>query len=162
MVTGHQHPPRGLDLGYARVSSTQQSLDRQLDALVTAGISIDRVYSDKRTGTAVNRPGLINYAREGDTIVVHTLDRALFAEMERTYTAERAAPARAVAQAAGRHVGRPLAHGADKIEYARLLQAEGHTLGQISAETGIPKTSLYHYFAGDQRPSPAKAMKVHT
>jgi DNA invertase Pin-like site-specific DNA recombinase len=104
MVTGHQHPPRGLDLGYARVSSTEQSLDRQLDALATAGISIDRVYSDKRTGTAVNRPGLIDYAREGDTIVVHTLDRALFAEMERTYTAERAAHARTVAQAAGRHV----------------------------------------------------------
>lgn len=41
MVTGHQHPPRGLDLGYARISSTKQSLDRQLDALATAGISID-------------------------------------------------------------------------------------------------------------------------
>jgi DNA invertase Pin-like site-specific DNA recombinase len=163
MVTGHQHPPCGLDLGYARVSSTQQSLDHQRDALAPAGISIDRVYSDKRTGTAVDRPGLtalIDYAREGDTIVVHTLDRlgrnlrevlklvhdmaergigirsladplpintveegmgriaflllVLFAEMERTYTAERAAHARAVAQAAGRHVGRQFAHAVDR------------------------------------------------
>jgi hypothetical protein len=64
---------------------------------------------------------------------------ALFAEMERTYTAERAAHARAVAEAKGRHVGRPVAHPADKIEYARLLKAQGDTLGQIPAKTGIPR-----------------------
>jgi DNA invertase Pin-like site-specific DNA recombinase len=211
MATGHQHPPCGVDLGYARVSATRQSLQRQLDALATAGISTDRIYSDKRTGTTVDRPGLtalIDYAREGDTIVVHTLDRlgrnlrevlklvhdmaergvgvrsladplsinttdegvgriaflllALFAEMDRTYTAERAAHARAIAQAAGRQVGRPLAHTADKIEYARLLQAQGHTLGQISTTTGIPKTSLHRYFTGNQKPLPAKVMKVHS
>lgn len=49
---------------------------------------------------------------------------ALFAEMERTFTAERAAHARAVAEANDRHVGRPLAHPADKIEYARLLKGQ--------------------------------------
>src|SRR5439155_6291561 len=47
---------------------------------------------------------------------------ALFAEMERTFTAERAPHARAVAEAAGRRVGRPIAHPADRIEYARLLK----------------------------------------
>jgi len=50
---------------------------------------------------------------------------ALFAEMERTFTAERADHARAVAEAAGRHVGRPVAHQDEKIEYARLLKAQG-------------------------------------
>lgn len=49
---------------------------------------------------------------------------ALFAEMERTFTAERAAHARAVAEANDRHVGRPLAHPADKIEYPRLLKGQ--------------------------------------
>jgi DNA invertase Pin-like site-specific DNA recombinase len=49
---------------------------------------------------------------------------ALFAEMERTFTAERAANARAVAEAKGRHVGRPVAHLADRIEYARQLKAQ--------------------------------------
>ena len=49
---------------------------------------------------------------------------------------------------AGR-IGRPLAHPPDKIEYARLLKAEGHTLGQIAAKTGIPKTSLHRYLAGN-------------
>jgi DNA invertase Pin-like site-specific DNA recombinase len=70
---------------------------------------------------------------------------ALFAEMERTFTAERAANARAVAGAKGRHVGRPVAHPADKIEYARLLKAQGASLGAIGTKTGIPKTSLHRY-----------------
>jgi DNA invertase Pin-like site-specific DNA recombinase len=58
---------------------------------------------------------------------------ALFAEMERTFTAERAAHARSVAEANGR----PLAHPADKIEYARLLHGQGKSYGEISAKTGI-------------------------
>ncbi len=51
------------------------------------------------------------------------LPLALFAEMERTFTAERAAHARAVAEKTGRHVGRHVAHPAEKIERARLLKA---------------------------------------
>ncbi|WP_228815073.1 hypothetical protein [Nocardia cyriacigeorgica] len=47
---------------------------------------------------------------------------ALFAEMERTFTAERAAHARAVAEAKGRHIGRSTAWPDDKIDYARLLR----------------------------------------
>ena len=194
MESGTGQPHRGLDLGYARVSTTKQSLDRQLDALAAAGIPAERTWADKKTGATVDRDGLnqlLGYARPGDTIVVHTLDRigrnlrevlnlvhdlagrgigvrsladplpistadegmgsiaflllALFAEMERTFTAERAAHARAVAQASNRHVGRPLAHPADKIEYARLLKAQGSSLGMIAAKTGIPKTSLHRY-----------------
>ncbi|MCA1646189.1 MAG: recombinase family protein [Chloroflexi bacterium] len=197
MGAGGSRPSGGLDLGYCRVSTSRQSLQRQLDALAGAGIPQQRIYRDKKTGASVDRPGLtslLGYAREGDTIVVHTLDRlgrnlrevlnlvheltgkgigvrsladplpintaeegmgrlaflllALFAEMERTYTAERAAHARAVAQAAGRHVGRPIAHPADKIEYARLFHGQGHSLGQITTKTGIPKTSLHRYLAG--------------
>jgi hypothetical protein len=47
----------------------------------------------------------------------------------------------------GRHVGRPVAHPADKIEYARLLKAQGASLGKIATKTGIPKTSLHRYLA---------------
>jgi hypothetical protein len=43
---------------------------------------------------------------------------------------------------AGR-VGRPVAHPADKIEYTRLLKAQGQSLGTIATKTGIPKTSLH-------------------
>ncbi|MFD9949586.1 hypothetical protein ACFWYW_50970 [Nonomuraea sp. NPDC059023] len=72
---------------------------------------------------------------------------ALFAEMECTFTAERAAHARTVAETAGRQIGRPVAHPADKIEYARLLNAQGDSLGKIATKTGIPKTSLHRYLA---------------
>jgi len=67
-----------VDLGYARVSTVKQDLDRQIDALTTAGVPAERIYLDKKSGATVDRPGLrqvIEYAREGDVIVVHTLDR---------------------------------------------------------------------------------------
>ena len=198
MTAAAPHPPTGLDIGYARVSTTKQSLERQLDALAAAGIPDTRIFTDKKTGATVDREGLtalLKYARAGDTIVVHTLDRlgrnlrevlnlvhdlaerdvgvrsladplpintadegigriaflllALFAEMERTFTAERAANARAVAEAKGRHVGRPVAHPADKIEYARLLKAQGASLVAIATKTGIPKTSLHRYLTAE-------------
>jgi DNA invertase Pin-like site-specific DNA recombinase len=88
----------------------------------------------------------INTADEGMGRIAFLL-LALFAEMERTFTAERAAHARAVAEAAGRRIGRPVAHPTDKIEYARLLKQQGSSLGEIAAKTGIPKTSLHRYLA---------------
>lgn len=71
---------------------------------------------------------------------------ALFAEMRRTLTAERAAHARAVAEAEGRHVGRPVAYPPEKTENAPLLRARGDCLGAIADNTGMPKTSLHRYF----------------
>ncbi|MDP9850279.1 hypothetical protein [Streptosporangium lutulentum] len=72
--------------------------------------------------------------------------------MERTFTAERAAHARAVAEANDRHIGRAIAHPAEKIEYALLLKAQGESLGQITAKTAIPKTSLHRYLASGEAP----------
>ena len=65
----------GTNLGYARVSTGHQSLDQQVDALVASGVDGARVYSDKLSGasTREQRPGLaalLDYAREGDAIVV--------------------------------------------------------------------------------------------
>lgn len=74
---------------------------------------------------------------------------ALFAEMERTLTAERAAHALAVAEASGRRIGRPVAHDQEKIEYAWLLRREGKSLSEIRKRTGIPKTSLHRYLASE-------------
>src|ERR1035437_2920402 len=67
-----------MDLGYARVSTTKQDLDRQIVALEAAEIPPERIYVDKKSGATTNRPGLqavIEYDRDGDVIVVHTLDR---------------------------------------------------------------------------------------
>ena len=149
-----------VDLGYARVSTAKQDLDRQVDTLQRAGIAPERIYLDKKSGATTDRPGLkaaLEYARGGDVIVVHTLDRlgrtvrdtlnlihelaergvgvrnladpirvdssnpsdpmaqlavvllALFGQMERTYTLERAAhatPARLRPRRAGGSAGR--------------------------------------------------------
>ncbi|MEZ2390197.1 recombinase family protein [bacterium RCC_150] len=67
-----------MDIGYARVSTAKQDLERQIEALRSEGIPDRRIYVDKRSGSTTNRPGLqeaLDQAREGDVIVVHTLDR---------------------------------------------------------------------------------------
>lgn len=67
-----------MDIGYARVSTMKQGLDRQIDALRHEGIDDRYIYIDKKSGSTTNRPGLqkaLEHARDGDVIVVHTLDR---------------------------------------------------------------------------------------
>jgi len=185
-----------VDLGYARVSTAKQDLDRQVDALQQAGIAPERIYLDKKSGATIDRPGLtaaLAFARAGDVLVVHTLDRlgrtvrdtlnlihdltergvgvrnladpikidsanpadpmaqlalvllALFGQMERTYTLERAAHARAVATAKGRRIGRPTVVDPDKLAYAAHLRDAGHSICEIVAKTGIARTSLYRH-----------------
>jgi resolvase-like protein len=75
--TGHAHPAVGLELGYARDSTTKQSLEHQLNALAAAGTPAQRIYAENKTDATVDRPGLaalLGYTRGSDTIVVHTLD----------------------------------------------------------------------------------------
>lgn len=65
-------------LGYARVSTKKQTTDQQLDALAAAGVEPERIYTDVLSGAKRDRPGLqalLDYAREGDTLVVVALDR---------------------------------------------------------------------------------------
>lgn len=66
-------------VGYARVSTEQQDLTAQRDALAALGITPDRIYVDHGlTGTDWNRPGLreaMAACRDGDTFVVTKLDR---------------------------------------------------------------------------------------
>ena len=64
--------------GYARVSTSQQSLDTQLKALREAGVRESRIFSDKATGSNLNRSGLELLrlkVEEGDTILIKKLDR---------------------------------------------------------------------------------------
>jgi DNA invertase Pin-like site-specific DNA recombinase len=65
-------------IGYARVSTDEQNLDLQRDALLNAGVSAKDIYTDKVTGVKADRPGLtlaISHLRAGDTLVVWRLDR---------------------------------------------------------------------------------------
>jgi DNA invertase Pin-like site-specific DNA recombinase len=63
-------------IGYARVSTEDQNLDLQRDALGHAGC--ERIYEDRASGARADRPGLalaLEVARAGDQIVVWRLDR---------------------------------------------------------------------------------------
>ncbi|MDQ6838573.1 MAG: recombinase family protein [Actinomycetota bacterium] len=192
-----------MEFAYARVSTTHQDLERQLDALAKAGITRKRIYSDKKSGVTTERTGLIDVLdrlREGDVLVVYTLDRlgrtvrdvfnqvydlrkagiglrtladaipldtskpddamselaiimlSLFAQMERTYALERAAHARAVREERGQRSGRRVASNtAQHLEWARHLRDVDHlTMAEITAKTGIPRTSLYRHFRRGQ------------
>jgi DNA invertase Pin-like site-specific DNA recombinase len=69
-------PPRGDLLGYARVSTDQQNLALQLDALTNAGCR--RIFRDVGSGSLKHRPQLdecLRFLEPGDTLVVWRLDR---------------------------------------------------------------------------------------
>ena len=63
MITGQR-------LGYLRVSSVDQNLDRQLD-----GVPVERTFTDNASGKDVHRPqleALLSFVRDGDTVIVHS------------------------------------------------------------------------------------------
>lgn len=189
-----------MELGYARVSTTHQDLDRQLDALSQHGIPAERIYQDKKTGATIDRPGfaeLRRYAREGDTIVATNLDRlgrnlreclnivhdmreqgigiktlkdpipidttdnsamaelavallALFAHMERVFMRERAAHAREVAEAKGKHPGRPRKIDAGKLATAQAAVNSGQSVAEAAAAIGVSRATLYRHLTNNE------------
>ncbi len=65
--------------GYARVSSTEQHLDRQIEALSAYGVEDRHIIADKQSGKDFSRPGYQTLKgqllREGDVLVIKELDR---------------------------------------------------------------------------------------
>jgi DNA invertase Pin-like site-specific DNA recombinase len=64
---------KGQRIGYVRVSSFDQNPERQLE-----NVSVDKIFTDKASGKDVLRPeleALKSFVREGDTVVVHSMDR---------------------------------------------------------------------------------------
>lgn len=63
----------GKRVGYVRVSTVDQNTVRQLD-----GVQVDKTFTDRASGKDTNRPQLqaaLDYARDGDVLVVHSMDR---------------------------------------------------------------------------------------
>ncbi len=63
----------GQRIGYIRVSTFEQNPERQLD-----GVKFDRIFTDNASGKDIKRPqleALMNFARSGDAVVVHSMDR---------------------------------------------------------------------------------------
>ena len=73
-----QSPPSGRRVGYARVSTDDQNLSLQLDAITQHGAGKDLFFSNKLSGAKDDRPGLgrcLKALKAGDTLVVWRLDR---------------------------------------------------------------------------------------
>jgi DNA invertase Pin-like site-specific DNA recombinase len=71
--TGTPSSLTGQRVGYLRVSTADQNTARQLD-----GVQLDKVFTDHASGKDTNRPELVRaleYIREGDTLIVHSMDR---------------------------------------------------------------------------------------
>lgn len=63
----------GQRIGYVRVSTVEQNAGRQLD-----GVALDFTFTDRASGRDANRPelqGLMKFVRDGDTLIVHSMDR---------------------------------------------------------------------------------------
>lgn len=76
-VDNPEAPPGEL-FGYVRVSTDEQNLDMQIDALARAGVDHDRIYEDKKSGKDMRRVGLqdvLELMRPGDVLVVWRFDR---------------------------------------------------------------------------------------
>jgi DNA invertase Pin-like site-specific DNA recombinase len=72
-MTAAKARAKGQVIGYRRVSSVDQNEARQLE-----GLELDKTFTDKASGKDVKRPQLqaaISYLRDGDTLVVHSMDR---------------------------------------------------------------------------------------
>jgi DNA invertase Pin-like site-specific DNA recombinase len=64
---------KGQRLGYIRVSTFEQNTERQLE-----GVALDKTFTDHASGKDTERPALaalLDFAREGDTVLVHSMDR---------------------------------------------------------------------------------------
>jgi len=64
---------QGQRVGYVRVSTVDQNTERQLD-----GVEVAKMFTDRASGKDAKRPQLqaaLNYLRDGDTLVVHSMDR---------------------------------------------------------------------------------------
>lgn len=68
--------PRFMIIGYARVSTLEQNLDLQIDALNQAGC--EKIFVDRATGANMNRPALqeaLEFMRTGDRLIIWKMDR---------------------------------------------------------------------------------------
>ena len=137
----------GQRIGYVRVSTLDQKPERQLD-----GVVAERVFTDHASGKDVRRPqleALLGFAREGDTVVVHSMDRlsvmGAFAEFERSLIRERQKEGIALAKQRGAYKGRKKSLSQAVVAELRQRLTTGMSKAQVARELGISRQTLYQY-----------------
>ena len=130
-------------VGYARVSTQDQNLDLQRDALEKAGCE-GKLFTDQISGASTEQPGLeqaLAFVRKGDTLVVWKLDR-----LGRSLKHQAGL---AAARARGRQGGRPKGRDAAKRAAAIALSADrSRPIRDICTMLSISRTSFYRYING--------------
>ncbi len=133
-------------IGYARVSTQEQTLNLQKDALAKAGCS--KIFTDTASGAKTERKGLedaVAYVREGDTLVVWRLDR-LGRSLERNLIRERTQAGLEAARARGRKGGRPKSLTGKKAAMAQeLYENKSNSIREICKNLNISRATLYRY-----------------
>ena len=154
--------------GYARVSTEQQNLARQLDMLAQYGV--DYIFNEKMTGTKRDRPELnklLDRMMEGELVElfrergVHLVSlkeqidtstpagKLLFtlmsavAQFERDVIAERTKEGLDAARARGHIGGRPRTNAQKVKQAVKLYHTKQYTVREIEELTGVKKATLY-------------------
>jgi len=139
---------------YLRVSTGQQSIDQQHDAIAAAGITPDRVFTDTASGRAgSNRPGwteCMGWLRDGDHLVVVAVDR-LGRSVREVATALHELTTRGV------HV-RSLREGVDtSTPTGRAVTSIMATIAELELELGKERRATVNVLAAQHSPG----MRVH-
>lgn len=140
-------------IGYARVSTDDQHLDLQRDALTQVGC--ERIYEDTVSGAQAEREGLtrlINALRPGDTVVIWRLDRLgrslknllqLVERLDGLCVGLRSLQESIDTTSSG---GRLVFHLFGALAL-KLHQERNHTIEEICNMMGISKSTLYNYLS---------------
>ena len=137
-------------LGYARVSTGDQTLDSQCQRLSAAGC--EKLFEEKISGASRNRPKLeklIEQLRKGDILVVTRLDRLARSTSELLRIAERLTEKSAGLQsldepwADGVAFGRPRKMRPDQQELARELVRDGKSISAVARTFDVHPATIY-------------------
>lgn len=145
----------GIRIGYARVSTTEQNLDLQINALREAGVSDEYIFSEHVSGVKAKRPEFQNclkFLRRGDTLVVWKIDRLsrsfkeLFtiADMlqEREMIRERTIAGLAAAALKGRKGGAPKKIKPRTVKKAIEMKAQGVVHWKVCETLNVKPSTL--------------------
>ena len=132
-------------VGYARVSTEEQSLNRQIDMLIDYGVDKRNIYQEKISGMKSNREQLdkmIDELQKGDTVIITDLTRISRSTKDLLNIIDRTKEGLKSAKARGRNGGRPSKRN-DKADTVGLLYREGYKIVDIVKQTGLSRATVY-------------------